>query len=67
MSAEIWQNYMKGRKGSKGSSVGRVQTWILNYAEKLTGLKIDTGQVKVTTKIQFPTKNPVKRHPASKS
>lgn len=34
MSAEIWQNYMKGRKGSKGSSVGRVQTWKLNYAEK---------------------------------
>ena len=67
MSAMIWQNYMKGGKGREGSSVGGVQTWKLNYAEKLTGLKIDKKQVEVTTKIQFPTKNPVKKHPTSKS
>ena len=54
--------YEGRERQSKGSSVGRVQSlqaWELNYAEKLTGLKIDMRQVKAITKIQFPTKNPI--------
>jgi hypothetical protein len=46
----------EGREGqSKGSSGGRVQSLV------------DMRQVKAITKIQFPTKNPINKHPASKS
>lgn len=46
----------EGREGqSKGSSGGRVQSLV------------DMRQVKAVTKIQFPTKNPINKHPASKS